>query len=248
MPALRKAIRSKATRRYKRKIVKTVQAYRTKRVRRNPMTSRSLVLSGFPTSKVVRLRYVTQTALDSNPLTLPIATVVYRANDMFDPEVALGGHQPMGFDQWMALYDHFTVIGSKISVKFINNTNGARVPGLCGIMLNDTTRIGQGNSITTLEQLLENRYRTGVTLGNIAGDMRQTVTKTMRFSSRRFFRKKAIVGDDLYRGSRTSSPQEDAVFEVFYTTIGSNDPTVINLLVTIEYIAVLTEPVALQQS
>lgn len=41
---------------------------------------------------------------------------LFRGNGLFDPDVQVGGQQPMGFDQWAALYRHYRVIGSKITV------------------------------------------------------------------------------------------------------------------------------------
>ena len=42
-----------------------------------------------------------------------------RANGMFDPQTAVGGHQPRGFDEFMEAYDMFTVMGSKISCSWM---------------------------------------------------------------------------------------------------------------------------------
>jgi len=43
-------------------------------------------------------------------------TYFFRGNGMFDPDVQVGGQQPMGFDQWSSLYRHYRVIGSKCEV------------------------------------------------------------------------------------------------------------------------------------
>lgn len=51
-----------------------------------------------------------------NPAAGVTTKTYYRANGMFDPSAALGGHQPMLFDQMSALYNHFTVIESRITV------------------------------------------------------------------------------------------------------------------------------------
>lgn len=45
-------------------------------------------------------------------------TYTYRGNGCYDPDVAIGGHQPMGFDQMMQLYKRFYVAGSSIQVDF----------------------------------------------------------------------------------------------------------------------------------
>lgn len=255
-------------RKYGQSVKRRVQSYTAKRRRgtfrtrrRNPMLRRSLILSGFPNKKVVRLRYVTQRVLDAGG-TNGIATCVIRANDLYDPEQSVqgtstAGHQPMGFDQWIALYDHFTVVGAKITAKFINNTTAHVVPGMCGIMLTDMPRIGPTLTISTLEQLMENRMHTGVsTVGLVLGNTNSTTTKTMKFSARKFFGKR-VLGEDIYRGSDVGSPTEQACFEVFYSPMGGapaigpqvqNDPGQILALITIDYIAVFTEPKPLNQS
>lgn len=47
-----------------------------------------------------------------------VGTAKYKANGMFDPQVSVGGHQPRGFDQLMALFDRFVVTGVKAEMWF----------------------------------------------------------------------------------------------------------------------------------
>lgn len=49
---------------------------------------------------------------------------VYAGNDIFDPNVTGTGHQPMGFDQLMALYKRFRVHSSRITVELVYQTTG----------------------------------------------------------------------------------------------------------------------------
>jgi len=44
----------------------------------------------------------------------------FSANGLFDPNTTGTGHQPMGFDQMMLMYEQYTVFASKITVEFIN--------------------------------------------------------------------------------------------------------------------------------
>jgi len=66
-----------------------------------------------PKTKMVSLKYCGTATLDSSSVSG--STLHIRCNDMFDPEAATGGHQPLGFDQWMIFYNHFEVLKSKIS-------------------------------------------------------------------------------------------------------------------------------------
>jgi len=47
---------------------------------------------------------------------------LYRANGMYDPNALGTGHQPMYFDQLTAIYDHWTVLRSRITASFSCNS------------------------------------------------------------------------------------------------------------------------------
>lgn len=46
---------------------------------------------------------------------------VYSGTGLYDPDYTGAGHQPMGFDQFMALYQYFRVSASKIVVRTLDN-------------------------------------------------------------------------------------------------------------------------------
>ncbi len=69
---------------------------------------------------IVRLRYSREFALfgavgDEGD----IHTKIFRANDMFQPDSSGGGGQPYGFQDLMKFYNHFTVLGSKITIRAV---------------------------------------------------------------------------------------------------------------------------------
>lgn len=69
-----------------------------------------------PARKFATLKYCDTVFCSS----IPAATLMsyeFRANGMYDPRVAVGGHQPYGFDQLMAQYYHYTVIKSTCVVE-----------------------------------------------------------------------------------------------------------------------------------
>lgn len=51
--------------------------------------------------------------------------LVMRGNGCYDPDVAVGGHQPLGFDQYMALYNKYYVKSSTIKVDLSTVSLGA---------------------------------------------------------------------------------------------------------------------------
>lgn len=60
---------------------------------------------------------------------------VFTANGLFDVNITGGGHQPAGYDQLMAIYNEYCVIGSTIRVSFANSDSTQDV--ICGITLAD---------------------------------------------------------------------------------------------------------------
>jgi hypothetical protein len=48
------------------------------------------------------------------------AGVQYASNSIFDPNLTATGHQPLSHDQWSQFYQHYLVMGSKITIKVLN--------------------------------------------------------------------------------------------------------------------------------
>jgi len=75
----------------------------------------------FPAKVKKHLRYSTTFQLTCTAGA--VASYVFRANDLFDPDFTSTGHQPMGFDQMMLSYNHFVVAAARIKVTCRNKTN-----------------------------------------------------------------------------------------------------------------------------
>lgn len=201
-------------------------------------------IGGNPSSKLVRFRYTDQFSL--NPGIGAISSWVFRANDLFDPNLSGGGHQPYGFDQQMTYYDHFKVIGSRITIRPVSWYTSAD-GGIMGCLLSDdgVSAVGAGN----INHLLESR-QTGMNIKYV-GTMdynQQQKSNIIRksFSHKKFFRQPMT---DKFQGSATASPAEKAYFEVFVAAATATaDPPALAFIVTIDYIAVLTEPKNIAQS
>lgn len=77
-----------------------------------------------------------------------VNTYFFTANGIFDPNITGTGHQPIGFDQMMLLYEQATVVRSSIEVTF---NVGAGLTANCGIAL-----FPDAVAITAASQLVEN--------------------------------------------------------------------------------------------
>lgn len=212
---------------------------RTYKNRRTIFRPQRLLRVGFPRTTMVKLRYVDGVTLDPGVSTL--ATHVFRANSCFDPDQTAVGHQPMNFDQWSLLYNHYTVVGSKITIQLFDN-NAIHTGGiLCGVNLSDDTTFTSDPS-TMMEQGLSS-YRMVNPVGAAASGRGPSVTKG--FSAKRFFNITNPTDNTNRIGANTgSNPTEQAYFVVFLGPCpGSTiDFTAHQLVVKIDYVCIFSEP------
>jgi len=211
-----------------------------RKIMRKRRTRRKLPLTGMPKSNMVRLRYAQEFQLNAGVGTGDYK--VFRANDLYDPDFTGTGHQPNGFDQLMLWYDHFTVVGSKATIKFTPTTGNNIAPGYVDLLLtDDPTTVA---SYTSVNDFLESRQGSGRAL--MAGTERNyfgvSPYHTKTFSAKRFFGTKNIMGNGLYRGNTTGSPTEQAFFIPIMFSAAGNDPAPMNFTIVIDYIAILSEP------
>ena len=92
----------------------------------NVPRSLGFLRSGFPKQMQMRHRYAESITVNA------VANVdvwhLYRCNGMYDPRVALGGHQPMYFGRMGATYDHYVVTGATIRIDSVVVDSNATPP------------------------------------------------------------------------------------------------------------------------
>ncbi len=205
---------------------------------------RAMVASNpVPAQKKVQLKYVEQIVLDA-PASGVAALHLFRANGMFDPDLTGGGHQPKAFDQWMVFYDRFTVIGAKIKVTYATTTTTAATGNIiCGLYLNSDT---VSSTVSTF--LLEEKLNKSVVIGPIDGG-KPMATLRSTFSAPKFFGRKNMIGDIDFSGDTSTDPGELAFFQIWVAALGlADNPGPVDMIVEINYLAVLTERKTLAQS
>lgn len=157
-------------------------------------------------------------------------TYVFRANDLFDPNVTSTGHQPRGFDQMMQWYNHFTVMASKIEVRFSATTTNTIV--CYGVQLSD--------GITTVgtSQDWAEQPRMVTTVGN-AG---QLVKLTYNYDTCKFFGITAPVQANQFHGTTAASPGEQAYFHILTQPVDPSQLHPIQASVLITYQVIFHGP------
>lgn len=207
----------------------------TYRTSRTAMQSSLTQTPIWPVSKLIhnQLYYDYQQTLSS--ATGLVSSRVYTANGLFDPDITGTGHQPIGFDQLMLAYEHYSTIRSKITVTF-NNTinNAARV----GVYLSP-----DGTPITDPIRLMENGLIKTITLnagqGSIGNQHIDLNCDLKLYNGKKSYSQ--LLEDD-FRGSVAANPVEQAYFIVFAFGNFSTDSMNVQYDAIISYDSIYTEP------
>jgi len=187
----------------------------------------------FAASCKKRLRYSTtfSGATTSGAIT---STQVFRANDLFDPDFTSTGHQPMGFDQMMTFFNHFTVVWARIIVVCKNTTGSA--PTVCLRLDADSTpltvidRIVEVGGCVTENLEVKGSYGANKSLSMICN-----IPKIQGVSEA------AVTADSTLRGNAAASPSEVSYFHItMWDTVGTTGSMECDVI--LEQIAVFTEP------
>ncbi len=194
-------------------------------------------LPGFPSSRVVKMRYCDQVGLDPSAGG-NVASYVYRANSVYDPQNPVGGHQPIGFDIWEQLYNHYLVLGSKITCQFVAGDVNVNDPYVCGAFTSDDSVFSTANFTTLIEQGLSSYT---VLQPSSNGNLPR---RKAFYSPRKFFAIKDIADNAARLGSAVSgNPDEMAYFVLWAAALDqSTNVGAIRALITIEYTVLFAEP------
>ncbi len=186
----------------------------------------------FPPRVVKTLRYSTDFTLTSTAGA--VATYVFRANDLYDPDYTGSGHQPMGFDQMMQFYNHFCVLKARIVVTAKNYGSVD-----CTVAVRQDADL---TPITTIDRILEFGGLVTAEL-EVAGGFgaNKVLELTLDVPRLQGVSRSAVTADPNLRGDASSSPTEVSYFHVQIWDAGGNNQSV-KCSVILEQMAVFTEP------
>lgn len=191
--------------------------------------------SPFPNHIKVTHRYVSQ-AIGLDPGVDIAAHHFFACNNLNQPDQTGVGHQPMGFDQFRGLYDHYIVIGAKCTVRFITTSQS---PIHVGLMIVDTIAA----PITNIRTLKENGNHVS---GNLApiGDDPAILTLTKGVNIGKWVQTSHPLSDDRLKGNTGTPPAEQIHFDIFAGDWATSaNPNGCVAYVEIDYITIWMEPV-----
>jgi len=211
---------------------KSMFARYRKASRKTPRRQKSTVAMGlgFP-SKVTQTHKYVEGFLVS-PTAGAMATYNFNANGMYDPNRTGTGHQPMYFDQMMALYDHYVVTKARITVTICPAAQ-SNVVLHAGLFENDDG----STTPSSVEYIAEQTSGSTRHIGANSTDPVK-LTKT--------YRPKKIWGASplsmaAQQGSAAANPTEETVWTLAIQNVTTGATTACWVSVSIVYDCVWTE-------
>lgn len=186
---------------------------------------------GFPKRILMTHRYCESVALTSTAGV--INKYQFSCNGMYDPNITSTGHQPYYFDEMTNLYNHYTVIGSKIKVTVTPasaNTTGTYV----GIYKDDDATTTNISDITVLAEQSQKAIRAF----NVGAT--DPVFLVSKWSAKKTFGG-SILGNDNLQGSVSANPAEQTNYTLAVQGFSAGANNSVTFLVEITYIAVWDE-------
>lgn len=138
----------------------------------------------------------------------PIASAgvyVFSANGLYDPNITGVGHQVNGFDQFMALYNEYIVLGS--TIKVVARNIDTALPTCVGVFLEDAPT-------TTTD------WRKYIESGNgvwtcIEGTSNSNAIRTLSHSADiSKFSTQSIFNEDSFIGTASTNPDDQHYFHI----------------------------------
>lgn len=162
-----------------------------------------------------------------------LGNYLFSCNNLYDPNYTGTGHQPMLYDQMIALYNHWVVIGAKIKVK-VSHSGNTNYAANCGVYINDDTTVTPGSLASMVEQGQCSSYKM------IPPQSNETFTFNCKWSPKKVFGG-SILGNPNLQGAAATGPAESSYFNIFVQPVDGISTQSYIVEAEISYIVVWTE-------
>lgn len=224
--------------------------YRSRRrARKNYMTKTLKCQRRFlPEFALVKMRYCHRNLIALNVGNQHYSQIAFRANNIFDPYRTGVGHNPYGYKQWQALYQHYIVMKSKITCKFeyvdnnYNQDQEAHAAVIVGMALLEDSS-SQFDNYRTLSTSAKQEQPLTVwsTIGHPTSG-KNTALLCYNYRAKKFWRTK-VMSDAAQQGNMngTSQPTKAAAWSIWMTNDvgGLTESDSIQVWTTVDYTVLL---------
>lgn len=219
-------------------VTKKAKAYKKKTiVPRNWFGARNYVKTptGFPQRMRFTHKYVE--AIDSAASAGSLRQYLFSCNGMYKPNITGTGHQPAYFDKMYAIYNHYTILRSKITVKVCVHTSTETADNMViGICQSGTASPG----FTNAPNMCEQPKSVYTLIDGDPGTSLLPLTLSLGYDAWKTFGSR-VLSDSEQRGTSGTNPTEQNYFVLFFQDSNLSGNAQIDFLVTLEYEAIWTE-------
>lgn len=190
---------------------------------------------------IVKLRYAEEFTLNASSGSL--TAQYFRANSVFDPDVTGVGHQPMEYDFWQGVYNHYTVVASSIKLMQVPEATTNIIPSYYGVVLSDDPGVISG--YTSVTDIFENPNTTDPRISGSANNTIPQASKWTKksFKANAFFGTNNVEDGGAYGALVTSTPSKQAYYACYSSAVSGNDPGATPFLAVIDYIVLFDQRV-----
>lgn len=184
-----------------------------------------------------RMTWSYNTNLQSTTTNIANLVGTYRLNSLYDPDSAVGGSQPLGFDALTSIYSKYRVTGALVKVTYTN-------PSADGVFVGVRIRSGasgesgiSGLSHNYVQSLKNNWMRCMNNSGSQVSVFKQYVPMNVPWGKT----KQQLYDDDEFAASIGGNPAREVFMEPYMIpTVGSTDSVYVSMQVT--YFVTFSEP------
>lgn len=151
--------------------------------------------------------------------------VLFRGNSIFDPEQALGGGQPMGFDQLAVLYNKYRIHASSITISVVNRFT-SNIPYTLTLAPSDTTAVAGRLA------LMEFPYAKWKLIPTLTS---QPVTLSSKILTKALLGYSTIVNEEQVASVVTDNPAEQWFWHVDITASDGLTAPNVDMVVSLNY-------------
>jgi hypothetical protein len=153
---------------------------------------------------------------------------IFRGNDLYDPDFSGAGSQPLGFDEYMALYQNFRVVRSHCEMSVCSNAGGIGILASLVPLLTTTAYGSQAGAIA-------NPFAKYELVGNATGMNKCKISHTFDTHAIYGLKKNVVDYDDGFWGTSSSSPAKQWFWRIELGTANGTQSCNSDLVVRIRY-------------